>query len=176
MHKKTPVILGMVAVILLPATLMLVAHHRLSPTLLKPGESLPAVHLKLEEGHNTVANQGRRVLILYKGACTHCQRTIRELATLYRAHSDWFAASTGISVDLIEISGKHERLPEETNIPFNIYSDEHGESSRAFKGSLVPYILLVDEKNIVQYSHAGELTFDQEQKLLQNFYHTGNVL
>ena len=44
------------------------------------------------------------------------------------------------------------------------------------KGSLVPYVLLVDEHNIVRYSHAGELTFEQEQKLFQEFHETGHIL
>jgi glutaredoxin len=176
MRKKISVVSGLLAVVLLPAALMLVAHHRLSPPLLKPGETLPTVQLKLERGQDTVAGPVRRVLILYKASCTHCQRTIRELTRLRTIHSDWFATGSGISVDLIDISGKHTPLPDEVNIPFSIYWDERGQTEQAFKGSLTPYVLFVNEKNIVQYSRAGELTFDQEQRLFQNFYRTGYVL
>jgi peroxiredoxin len=176
MAKKASVVLGLVAIILLPAVLMLIAHRRLDPQLLKAGEPLPATHLKLDHGRDTVAQPTRRVLILYKATCSHCQRTIRDLTTLYRLHSDWFATNTGISVNLIATSNQPESLPGETGIPFSFYSDEHGQTSTAFKGSLVPYVLFVDERNTVQYSHVGELSLDQEQRLFQNFYQKGKAL
>lgn len=176
MHKKIKALTGLLALVIGFAVLMVAAHRRFFPPLLKSGETFPVIQLELKQGQDTAFSNSRRVFMLYKPSCTHCQRTIGALADLYRAHKDWFSGGPGITVNLVDVSGGSAALPAQADMPFAFYADQRGRTVDALKGSLVPYQIFVDENNVVRYSHTGELTFNEEQKLFQEFYKTGRVL
>jgi len=176
MKKNIFAACGLLALGLLSSAVMFAVHDRFFPPLLKAGENFPVVRLHLVRGDDTALAPSRRAFILYKSTCSHCQGTIHNLVKLYQLHAELAAPPQGVTVELVEIFGDGQRIPRERNVPFSVYKDENGDFMRAMKGSLVPYILLVDKDNIVRYSHTGELSFEQEEKLFREFYQTGHIL
>ena len=95
---------------------------------------------------------------------------------VYHSHPEWFSGASGISVELVDVAENDQALLGQSTMPFSVYVGGQKRIMQNLKGSLVPYVLFVDEHNIVRYSHAGELTFEQEQRLFQEFHKTGHIL
>ncbi|MBN2445144.1 MAG: TlpA family protein disulfide reductase [Phycisphaerae bacterium] len=126
---------------------------------LKPGSKAPNFTLKDMSGktYKLAAFRNKRVVVLDFGRfiCEPCRVTMKNLQKLQAKYKN-----KGVQILAVNLDGAMaaEKVPEaikELGLTYPVLLDTEYKTFDAYKGTLIPYVVVVDTKGIVRYAHTG---------------------
>lgn len=98
--------------------------------------------------------------VLLSFAASYCAPCKKELADLARAEPAWrraglLTAVVVIDTDAAGIEAMRAFLLDELALDFPVLSDRFGILARRYRAEALPYVVLIDARGVVRWSHAG---------------------
>ena len=175
-NKKRLIGIVLSALIIVPAALAVHLYRGLPDEPLAIGSRVPEFQVDPVRGAEPLKQQGRRVLLFFRPSCSHCQATIAQFNQLRSTHPEWFSGDKALTWALISVSDEAETNAFAESMPsWPIYQDRDRKAMTDLRAVGVPYLVLVDEKGIVQFRQTGQRGPGQQEALLNSFYQTGVI-
>jgi peroxiredoxin len=119
---------------------------------------------------------GRPVLLIFWASwCTHCQKTMPLIETLYEQYSDQGFEAIGVSVPGLSGETKESALAyvQQKGITFPIVFDEEASTYREYQVVGVPTLIFVDRNGVIISNHPGEMDLQSLQAQIQQLVGQG---
>ena len=153
--RKTTAIFGLVALLAVPAFLLVVLQRSEFTRPLRAGDSIPVVTLGgVEPGGALLAGMsGKRAAILFFSVdCPHCQWEI----PIFNEAMKRFASQVEFFAIALNDRQKTEMFVHANDIRVRVLVDEKGVVGRLFGISELPALFLVNEEQRIQWVGTGE--------------------
>lgn len=174
--KKSLLGLILLAVIIVPTVLAVRLYRNLPSEPLAVGAALPHFEVEAISGAGPLAQQGRRVLLFFSPSCPHCETTIAQLDQLRARHPEWFSGDQALKWAFISAADKDETAAFASTTSWPVYYDANRTAMRSVRGVTLPYMVLVNEKGVVEHRHNGAREIAYHEALLVEFYQTGHIV
>jgi hypothetical protein len=173
--KKAFVAFATPLVFFIPALIAGVFYSRANRVPIKPGTPLPTFHADPIGGAPPLEAGVRQALICFSPDCPFCAEEFRQLDEMRARHSGWFSGASALHWALITRVDEKSAADFAAGSSLPVYLDAGGAAFSAFHVSRLPYLILVDDKGILQYAHSGILGKQDFEHLIERFYESGSV-
>jgi peroxiredoxin len=170
--RKIIALIGLVGFLSLPVFLLIIVQRTTTPSVLRPGEHVPALTLRdLDSGevHLRDLSERKFALLFFKADCPHCQKETERFERLQSAFTDRLVF---LAVSLSDAKRTRDYIVSKS-FAVRTLLDEEGKAGQQFGVEEVPTLFLVDSDQTVKFRGVGEQSLEARAKLLERFTRGG---
>ncbi|MBL7075064.1 TlpA family protein disulfide reductase [candidate division KSB1 bacterium] len=148
--------------IMLVITTMGLAQEEKETSNRAPDFTLPDLNGKNYQLYENLG-EGPIVMNFWATWCMPCIEELKKIKKIYKNHSEKGVKFLAISVDDPKTVGRVKSFVRSHRYPFIILLDTNNEVLKLFRGTLLPYTVLLDRDGQIVYTHMGYRVGDEKE-------------